>query len=221
MIVTARTARAIAGGRVTQTRLPCVPGRGCPLKLGHDYPLQVRRGRRILSDGPRIEILAVCRQLAGDITHVGAKHEGFRTTDEWKVQWVRVHDPAYRAQRSINDSLWESGAVDGILLTRFEQCHARSPVWAVAFKPVLAKRYLAHPTRTSGDYVSHPGRAIDPVECIDGDIQERYAKAKHEDGERRRASFRRDLEQARAERKAGNLTNRALRHINGAADRQV
>lgn len=214
MIVTARTARAITAGRITQTRTPRLPGRACSLKAGHDYPLQVRRGRRLVGD-ERIEILAVGRELAGEITLAGAKAEGFRTTTEWKIQWVRRHDCAYRSQRRVNDWLWETGLVDDLLLDRFETRHVEAPVWAIAFKLTEPKRYLARPTRTSGDYVTHPGRAIDPVECIDVATQQRYATAAREAGEQRRASARRDLEPARP----GNLSNRALRHVNGATQR--
>lgn len=215
MIVTKRTARAIIASRVTQTRMPRVAGRACPLKVGHDYPLQVRRGRRLIGD-TRIEILAVGPELAGDLTLVEAKAEGFRTTNEWRMAWVRRHDGGYRGQRQINDWLWETGLVDDLLLDRFEQRHAGIPVWAVAFKPTEPKRYLARPTRTSGDYVTHPGRAIDPVECIDAATQDRYAEVARADSEQRRATFRRNLEPAHG---AGNLTNRALRHVNGATER--
>lgn len=201
MIVTPRVAHAIGAGHVTQARMLRVEGRPPRLRVGHDYPIQVRRGKRIDADGTRIEVLTVRRELAGEITYAGAKSEGFRTTDEWKVGWVRKHDNGYRAQRSVNDCLWLTGLVDGILLTRFELRHAAVPVWTVTFKTIPAQRFLARPTRTSGDYVRHPGRAIDPAECVDEQTQERYAKATHEEGERRRASFKDDLEAERQRRR--------------------
>lgn len=222
MIVSPRIARAIRAGQITQLRLPRVPGRTCPYRAGHDYPVQVRREYGISNDGDaRIEVFAVSRQLAGELTFNDARREGFRTTDEWKVNWIRRYDAAYRRQQAINDYLWSTGAVDSIMLERFERCHAFALVWAIAFKPAQGKRFLARPTRTSGDYVSHPGRAIDPIECVDAETQEHYAKAKREDGERRRASFRRDLEEARSQQTAGKLTNRALRHVNDATQRRV
>lgn len=223
MIVSPATAKAIRAGRIMQTRLPRVPGRACPYRAGHDYPLRVRRGRGSTGDAEsRIEVLAVSRQLAGEITFADARRGGFRTTDEWKVQWVRRYDSTYQRQRAVNDYLWSTGAVDAIMLERFEREHAFALVWNVVFKPTEGKRFLARPTRTSGDYVSHPGRAIDPIECVDTDTQERYAKATREDNERRRASFRRDLEEARTQQKAtGNLSNRALRHVNNATQRRV
>lgn len=220
MIVTARMANAIRVGRVTQVRLPRITGRPAALRVGHDYPVQVRRGKLIQGDGPRIEVLASRSERAGDISYAGARSEGYRTTDEWKVAWVRRYDNGYRSQRTTNDALWLTGVVDGILLVRFERRHASTPVWVVTFKTISPQRFLARPTRTSGDYVRNPGRAIDPVECVDEATQDGYAKGAREEGERRRASFRRDLEEERARRKASNLSNRALRHINDATDRQ-
>lgn len=214
MIVTARTAHAIRAGKITQVRIPRVAGRACPLKLGHDYPLQVRRDRRLPSDDTRIAVLAVERELAGALTLQDARAQGFRTTADWRIEWVRRHDSAYRSQRKINDWLWESGLADEPLLDRFERRHAGASVWVVRIEPMEPKRYLARPTRTSGDYVSHPGRAIDPVECIDAATQERFATAARGQSERHRAAVRRAAEPAPA-----NLTNRAVRHVNGASRR--
>lgn len=220
MIVTPHTANAIRSGRITQIRVPRLDGWPVPLRVGHDYPVQVRRGKRITGEGSRIEVIATYPEVAGDITYTGARGEGYRTTDEWKVNWVRRHDLGYRAQRIVNDDLWRTGLVDGILLARFEQRHAAAPAWTVTFKVISPQRYLARPTRTSGDYVRHPGRAIDRVECVDEATQERYAKMAQADSERRRASARRALQEERAGRRTGNLSTRALRHITDAADRR-
>lgn len=217
MIFTSRQARAIAGGRLTQARIPVFAGRACPMKVGHDYPVQVRRGRK-LDSLLRIKILARGKQRAGDITLAEARAEGQRTTADWKRAWVRRHDTQWTAR----DELFDDGndIVNDILLARFEERHADTLVWAIAFEPLVdAPRFMARPTRTSGDYVAVTARAIDPVECVDEVTQAHYAKLKREDGERRRASFRRDQEEARGECKSGKLTNRALRHINNARER--
>lgn len=204
MIFTARQARAIIAGRQTQTRIPVLTGRACPVKVSHDYPVQVRRGRR-LDTVTRIMVLGRGQQRAGDVALPGARAEGCRTTNDWRIRWVRWRDRAWIEREKVDlvavyDD--EVSIVNWILLERFEQRHADTMVWAIAFEPVVdAPRFLAHPTRTSGDYVATPARAIDPVEAIDETTQERYAKLAREDGQRRRESLQRDIEAERQRRR--------------------
>lgn len=204
MIFTKRQAGAIARGQHTRMCIPVVTGRPCPVKLNHDYPVQYRDGRRLPMMG-RIKIVSHAQQVAGEITYAEARAEGCRTTVHWKTEWVRRRDAVWLAREKVDlvavyDD--EVSIVDWILLERFEQRHARTMVWALTIEPVVdAPRFMAHPTRTSGDYITTTTRAIDPVECIDEATQERYAKATQEQGERQRASFRRDLEAERQRRR--------------------
>jgi hypothetical protein len=204
VIFTAQQARAIARGRKTQTRIPWITGRFCPVKVGHDYPVQVRHGRK-LDSVSRITVLGRGQQRAGDITLTEARAEGCRTTDDWKAQWVRRFDAPWVQREKIDlVAVYDDkvSIVNWILLERFRQRHESTIVWAIAFEPVVdAPRYLARPTRTSGDYVTNPGRAIDLVEAIDKPTLERYAEATQAEGERRRASFRLDLEAERQRRR--------------------
>lgn len=204
MIFTKRQAGAIARGQHTRT---CVPGKACPVKLNYDYPVQYRDGRKLPTMG-RIKIVSRAQQLAGDITFAEARAEGHRTTAQWKAEWVRRHDAVWLAREKVDlvaayDD--DVSIVEWILLQRFEQRHATTPVWTLAIELVVEiPRFLANQrikATDDGQYTTNTARAIDPVECIDKATQERYARAKHEEGERQRASFRRDLEAERQRRR--------------------
>jgi hypothetical protein len=212
VIFTAHQAHQIAVGRQTQTRVPAFTGKPCPVKVSHDYPVQVRRGSKLVSEG-RIKILGRGQQRAGDITYTEARAEGCRTTVDWKTQWVRRRDTVWLAREKVDliavyDD--EVSIVNWILLKRFDERHADALVWALAFEPVVeVPRFLADQrikATDDGQYTTSPARAIDPAECVDQATQERYAKLKHEDGERRRASFRADLEAERQRRRNLRVT---------------
>lgn len=218
MIFDTRQAKAIARGVKTQHRVPVLPARA---KVGHDYA--VRRDVRVTVLGRR-------RVLLGDITHRDARAEGHRTTDEFRCGWVRRYDKAWLARERFGlvddvDDLELVALVDGLLRDRFEARWAKREAWCIDLALVTdAAQYLAR----QGDilaggpqYTPIKARAIDPIEAVCGPWLDREARRRAEHGERMRASFRRDLEEERARRSTTGLSNRALRHINRADDRNA
>lgn len=210
MIFTGDQAHEILKGRQTQTRRLATATR-CPYRVSFDYPVQVRRSiegaMRSVSVG-RIKILTRDQHRAGEITFLDARAEGYRTTDDWKVAWVRRLEGRW-IKRELIDRVEvyddDVSIVKWILLERFEQHHARRLVWALGFEPVGdVPRFMARAPVAfkSGDYTGTAALAIDKEECVDEATQERYARAKQEEGVRMRASFKADLERERAERRS-------------------
>lgn len=200
MIFPKEQANAVARGAVTQTRR-LVMGR-CQLRVGRDYAVQPGAGRPSVC---RIKVNEITHAQAGEITYREAKVCGYKTTDDFKVSWTRAHDRQWVERERVDlVAVYDDNVsiVKWILLKRFEQHHARTPVWVIRFEVQPdVPRFMAHATRTNGDYVHHPARAIDREECIDEQTNNTYAKASHAEGERMRASFRADLEDERARRR--------------------
>jgi uncharacterized protein YhfF len=133
-------AKDIIRGRKTATRRPVrytsstsgttpVP---CRYKPGHTYAIQPGRGKPAIG---RLKVTHVEQQRAGELTLADAHREGFRTRDDFKAQWVRIHDRAWVAKHKVDlaDCL-DLSVVSFILCRRFDLEHADIPVWAITFE---------------------------------------------------------------------------------------
>lgn len=230
MIFDARRARAIAAGRVTVLLLPTRPGRAgaplapCRLKVACDVPVTTRGGGAPVT---AIRVLSARREPLSALTLRLARSAGFRTTDELREDWIRRHDRAWIARHKIDlAAVFGDDVVPFILRERFARRWHDRLAWVVSFAVVTdPPRFLASQRgRAFGDgqYTPIAADAIDPAEAVPERWLDREAQRRAEYGERMRASFRRDLEEERAlraERATAGLSNRALRHVNGAGDR--
>ena len=210
MIFRPQLARAVIDGRKTQTRRPVKGDQPCRYLVGHDYAVQPGYGKPAIG---RVQILDVREERAGDISHYDARAEGFRTTDDFKEYWVRLHDKAWVERERIDlVAVYDTDVsiVTWILLRRFEQRHAHKRTWVITLTTHTdTPLYLAHPTPNSGDYTSQPCRAIDDLEVIDRTTQERYAKAASQRDapmrNRKLQTFAEDLADARREQRNTRL----------------
>lgn len=91
----------------------------------------------------------------GDVTFEQARAAGFRTTDEFKVQWVWFHERQWAADRIADEE------PDGFELARFEKRWAPRDAWAVTFDLDTSHvpRFLA--ARPAPDYVSNEKQALE------------------------------------------------------------
>ena len=185
MILPTNQAQATATARKTTHRLRV--GRWTPGKR-----IPIRDPDELLC---HVEITAVHPDVLVDLTREQASAEGFggiRGPLTFRRAWLQRYDRAWlnKEDRSDED-----------VAQRFNARHAGDPIiiltWQLVEAPDL---YLAQPTRGSGDYTSNRHRAIDPLPVM-GPTPEMVKKAR-EEGERQRASFRRDLEAERARQKA-------------------
>lgn len=218
MIFTPTDAKLIARGVKTQHRTPVLVRRS---KIGHDYAVTPGRCR--------IRVLDRRRVLLGAITYRDAKAEGHRTTDAFRVAWVRRHDRAWLARQKVDlltatlDDDEIAAIVHAGLLARFAVRWAPCNAWVITFELLTdGPLYLARQRDilAGGEqYTPIRARSIDELEAACGPWLDREAKQRAEHGERMRATFRRDLEEERARRATAGLSNRALRHINRADDR--
>lgn len=223
-----RRTHDVLAGRVTQYRVVVReprpvkrPGPRGTVRTGKSavrwsYPSEPRVGRVFAisqtsrdGDGRRYTvrvasatITAVRREWLGQIDFAGARAEGHRTTDDFRVAWVLRHDgPAVRrAERWALCVLGEDG-LRSELIARFHRHHAAHEVWVVSFRISEGRdRFLA--PGASGDergYTMTPGLALDrDAPCVDEFTQAAFAKR----AEAQRAGFRAALEAERAERKA-------------------
>ncbi len=145
------------------------------------------------------QVVAVHRAWLGSIDFAGAKAEGYRTTDDFKVAWTRRTDRVTAAhERWAVRELGEDG-LRAHLLARFVRQHAATEVWVVTFAISEGRdRFLAAGSR-GGDYTATPARALDTdAPCVDDLELARYAKK----AEAHRQSFKAALEEGRAARKA-------------------
>lgn len=200
MIFTPANARAVMRGAVTQTRIPA--SLRCRFKPGHHYAVQSGHGKAELG---RVTVLYVALQPLGQVEYRDARAEGFRSTDDLKIHWVRKLDKAWIERELIDRiAIYDDGCsiVNWILLERFDERYKRLLTWKVSVEVAGdVPRFMARATRTSGDYVHHPGRAIDREECIPKITNEIYSKASHEPAQRQRQSFRDALEDERGRRR--------------------
>lgn len=200
MIFTPIKARAALRGVVTQTRT-AIPT--CRFKVGHHYAVQPGAGKPELG---RVKVLYVTQQPLGQVEYRDAKAEGFRTTDELKIHWVRKLDATWIKQELLDRvAIYDEdlSIVNWILRERFKQRqYDHLLTWRISFEvDPDVPRFMAHPTRTSGDYVHHPGRAFDREECVSDAMNEIYAKKSHEPAEHQRRAFREALEDDRGRRR--------------------
>lgn len=152
-------------------------------------------------------VLDVDRQWLGAIDHAGARACGYRTTDDFKVEWTRRVDriPA-SAERWAVREFGDDGLRD-LLLARFTRHHAATEVWVVTFQisedPV---RFLAAGSR-GGDYTSTPARALDTDAPCVGDLElARYAKKAQAHRTTQQESFAEDLANEREKRRKMRLS---------------
>jgi hypothetical protein len=142
--------------------------RACRYTVGHTYSVQPGYAKR---GDARIIVTAVERQRLGDITFAEARAEGFRTTDEFKQAWVRIHDREWLERELVDRAeIFGDDAVPFILRARFEQRHADRLVWAITFELDRESPRLLAPATDDEDYTSQSARALtEPTMGIDGD----------------------------------------------------
>lgn len=145
-----------------------------------------------------LEITDLRLQELGEIDLKDARAEGFRTTDEFKIDWVErrdrrwattpLHDPtldaSYRATAGADPQKLESAPrlpEAPEMTERFEERHARALVWAMSFKVVEAPRLL-RAAAGFDDYTETPSRAAraEPEAITDEQLQRltKYSTAK-------------------------------------------
>jgi uncharacterized protein YhfF len=87
VIFSPELAKLIVQGKKTQTRRVAA-GRDCRYKPGRSYAVQPGRGQKAVT---RITVQAVRVEPLGALTLKDAKREGFRTTQEFRDHWQRLH----------------------------------------------------------------------------------------------------------------------------------
>lgn len=150
MIFAPEMVRLITTSRKTQTRRPV---RGDEPKSryrpGRSYAVQPGRGKPA---SLRIVITDVRQEPLGDLTLADAHAEGFRTTDEFRLYWVALHDKAWIArQHKLLDAEHDFTDEDRAetihirALPRFNARHAHRHVWVITFELDRTEqpRYLA------------------------------------------------------------------------------
>lgn len=204
MIFPPAQARAIAGKRKTQARIPAT-GPRCRFRLGHDYAVQTGPGRPAAC---RLKIVGIGRQPLGALTLPDARAEGHRTTADFMVAWVRRYDRAWVEREKVDLAAVfddDVSVVDWILVARFEQRHAQRIVWVLHVELLSdAPRYLAR----QGDilaggpqYTANRARAMDDVEAVPARWLDREAARRAEHGARMRAGLRASVEAERQRRR--------------------
>lgn len=245
MIFTPRAARRIDAGRKTQTRR-LVGGvvrfndghrvqRPSFYKVDHDYPVRLDRREHGTF---RIKILAVREERLGEITLADARAEGYRTTDEFKLEWVREHDRAWMERERV-DLLadLEDGVaiVDWILLERFRRSHARRRVRVFTFEPLrdvsvfMATQRDILSGRSDGDYTENVNRAIDDAPSLTAAEHAKlngHAAAKLDESRRQPvayavANYRRETEQLRRLLEETGLSDARLKRTLAQIDYHV
>lgn len=191
MIFHPESARLIMRGRKTVARRPVKQGeRRCWIRPGHSYAVQPGLGREMIG---RIAVTDVQLDRLGNISFDEVRAEGFRTTDEFKISWVRQHDKAWvaRQERTIVDSLVDGDVlecedgralVDQKTLARFDMRHADRMVWVIRFELDRSHRarLLAPAARAARDgdehgYTENPRRALrDEPEAVDAQVLNEY-----------------------------------------------
>lgn len=204
MIFTAADAKLIARGVKTQHRTPVLVRRS---KVGHDYAVTPGRCRIRVLDRRRVPL--------GTITYRDAKAEGHRTTDAFRVAWVRRHDRAWLQREKVDlltstiDDDEITSIVHAGLLARFAVHWAPRIVWLVEFELLTdGPLYLARQRDilAGGEqYTPIRARSIDELEAACGPWLDREAKRRAEHGELMRGSFRAALEVERQERRNARI----------------
>jgi hypothetical protein len=98
--------------------------------------------------------------LGQSITLKAARAEGHRTTDDYRVWWVRTYDKAW-----VNTQTTRLGTRpdDAATLARFESRHQFKLCWQITFRhdPAAPERFLAaSPIAIEDDYTTQKGLAV-------------------------------------------------------------
>lgn len=170
MIFSPALARKVLVGSKTETRRPVREGKTCRYRVGHTYAVQPGRGR---AEEGRILVTGVYEQRLGDIAFVNARAEGFRTTADFKAEWMRLYDKAWVAAHGAEDL----DLADETVAQRFEDRHADTRVWVIQFMLPIDQIRLLADRHAKADYVDTPARAMpDEPEAVDEQTQERISK---------------------------------------------
>lgn len=151
MIFSSEMAKLILAGRKSQTRRVVKDSElQCRYVPGRSYALQ---GKRWKADQPRITVLEVRPEQLGQISLRDVRREGFRTTEEFKAYWVKLHK-------------------------RFD---SEQLVWVISFvlgdQTDTPRLLAARPGAPHGDYVQNPVRAlVGTAEEVSAPIQARYSR---------------------------------------------
>lgn len=202
MIFPAKQAHAIARGTKTthRTRPSMVWRPGCTIAVQ-----AAARAEPVC----HINVLAVTEATLANLTRQQAMVEGFagaRGPLNFKRAWLDRYDPAWiRARLGTED---DTGITDEDVVRRISERWLYSPILVVTIELAdTPSLYLADVRGGQGDYTRNPGRAIDELACPP--FVERLAEQARAEGERQRASFRRDLEEERKrQRNARGLRRR-------------
>lgn len=158
MIFCSRMRQQILAGRKTQTRRPVRAPQVRQRANGTTYttrPFQPTVGRTVAVQAGRgkpelfrVHVTGVRSEPVGQISFADARAEGFRTSDEFREHWVRLHDRQ-----------WVTAHPDGDLLDRFAARHAGTLVWVIEFEPIGDQpRLLA--ARSQHGYTTSPALAL-------------------------------------------------------------
>jgi hypothetical protein len=144
MIVTQQVIEQIQHPRFKRRtiRLPVIPKVACPVRTGHVYKLQTRRGARSQLE---ITVTEVTRGILGALTTADARREGFGGVESAMRAWTRWY-----GQPTTRQPVWIVDFVKGDATARVN-----------ADTPVYLSRY--------GDYTTHGYRQAvpgDPEACI-------------------------------------------------------
>jgi hypothetical protein len=181
-------ARLILRGGKTATRVPVKPGEGRPpFRIGHSYAVQPGPGRAALA---RVVVLEAEHELLGDVGFEQARAEGHRTTDDFKVAWVRQHDRAWLRRQEPDppaDGSDPEPVPDELLIERFDRRHADRPVWAIGFQLDTSHRPRFMHRLSERGYTANERDAVpEEPEAVDAATQERFAaEARERDPVRR------------------------------------
>lgn len=141
-----------------------------PPAPGSRVAVQPGRGKRAVAhvfvravEGPAV---------AGDLDQRAAIAEGFRTTADFRLYWVRLHDKAWIARQETRrdpdtgERVQIACLLDRALLQRFEDSHAHRQVWVIRFEldRTHRPRLLTPAARPETDVTPRRGRVqlVDP-----------------------------------------------------------
>lgn len=203
MILSPPQARAVAAGRKTTHRVPANGPQCSSAKVGVQYPVKPGRSKDPIC---HVEVTEITQQRLGDITYQDARAEGFRTTQEFKAQWVRQHNAGW-VERELLDkaqAIEDQCLLDPegyVLCRRFDLHHAHRWVHVIRFKVVSDRpKYLAPKL----GYTSSSSRAVDKLEVIDPAMG--YVERAREESMRKRSRLQQERAQSQRMRRTGQAS---------------
>lgn len=149
-----------------------------PQDLGTKYRVGMRRAVQKGRGQPaeaHIVLIDVRRELLGAIDFDAARAEGFRTTGDFKRDWIERHDAKWvEAMAELSGEL----AVEADISDRFYQRWAFKEVWVLTFELDRSERpRLLADRNAKADYVDAPARALDhEPEAVDAQTQARFSR---------------------------------------------